>query len=58
MAIGKPGRKRAPLGVFLMLAALVVAAFIGATAGLVWQSSGWFDEDDPREVVTVEAPGE
>ena len=39
-----------------MLAALVVSAFIGAAAGLVWQSTGWFAEEPEHEVVTAEAP--
>ncbi|WP_272914643.1 hypothetical protein [Aurantiacibacter rhizosphaerae] len=39
-----------------MLAALVIAAFLGAGAGLVWQASDWGSDDAPEELVTVETP--
>ena len=53
MALGTPPRKKAPLGVFAMLFALVISAFLGAAAGLVWQSQDWFDEEADEEVVTA-----
>lgn len=56
MAIGNPRRRTASLGVVWMLAALVIAAFLGAAAGLVWQNSGWFDEEPEHEIVTAETP--
>lgn len=41
----------------LMLAALIVAAFLGASAGLIWQNAGWLGGEDPeQEVVTAETP--
>ncbi len=58
MPIGNPRKRKAPLGVLPMLAALVVSAFIGAAAGLVWQSTSWFAEEPEHEVVTAEAPDE
>lgn len=54
MAIGRPQRRKVPLGVFGMAMALTVAAFIGAVAGLLWQSADWFDEEPEEEVLTVE----
>ena len=55
MAIGSPPRKKSPLGVFVMVVALVLAAFFGAAAGLVWQNSDWFSDEPEDEVVTKEA---
>ncbi len=52
MAIGSPKRKKAPLGVFVMIIALVLAAFFGAAAGLIWQSSDWLSEAPEEEVLT------
>lgn len=57
MAIGNTRKRKAPLRVFAMLAALVLAAFVGASAGLIWQKSGWFDEEPEHEIVTAETPG-
>lgn len=54
MALGKPTRSKPPLNVLAMLAALVLAAFLGAAAGLVWQSADWFSEDPEDEVLTDE----
>lgn len=54
MALGAQGRRKAPLGVIAMLLGLVIAAFLGAAAGLIWQSSDGFDEDAKEEVVTAE----
>ena len=52
MAFGGPKRKKTPLGVFVMLLALVLSAVAGAAAGLVWQSSDWFGEEPEDEIVT------
>jgi cytoskeletal protein RodZ len=52
MALQKPPRSKAPLGVLAMLTALVLAAFLGAAAGLVWQSADWFDQEPEEEVLT------
>lgn len=41
-----------------MLVALVLAAFIGAAAGLIWQSAGWFDDEPEHEIVTADAPSD
>lgn len=43
-------------GVFAMLLALVIAAFLGGALGLVWQSASLFDDEGEEEVVTVETP--
>ena len=48
MPIGGPARPRESLRVWLMLAALVIAAFVGAATGLVWQR--WIADDSPQEV--------
>ena len=45
MALGSPGRHNDPLHVIPMALALVLAAFLGAALGLVWQSAG-FGEDE------------
>lgn len=53
--LGRPGRPRDPIGVLVMLVALVVAAFVGATAGLIWQSADGFGDEPPAdEVLTTE----
>ena len=52
MAIGSPGRPKARLGVFPMAIALVVAAFLGASLGLVWQSTGLGEDSEGEEVLT------
>lgn len=69
MAIGEPMRSRPPIGVLRMAGALVFAAFLGASLGLVWQSSGLGDPDpaeqsagedgarDEEEEVTVPQSG-
>ena len=41
MALGPPGRRNEPLYVVPMALALVLAAFLGAALGLVWQSAGF-----------------
>ncbi|WP_340587390.1 hypothetical protein [Erythrobacter alti] len=52
MALGNPQRKKSPLGVLIMLTSLVIAAFLGAAAGLVWQSSDWFSEKPEEQTLT------
>ncbi len=39
--LGSPGRRQEPLHVGWMALALVLAAFLGAALGLVWQSAGF-----------------
>ncbi|WP_271079498.1 hypothetical protein [Aurantiacibacter sp. MUD61] len=51
MALSKPTRRKAPLGVTIMLLLLVLSAVFGAAAGLVWQSSDWSDEEPEEEVL-------
>ena len=46
-----------PLGVFRMAIGLVVAAFMGAALGLVWQSSGLGDPDPEEEVAEEQEDG-
>ena len=41
-----------------MLVALVLAAFIGAAAGLIWQSAGWSAEEPEQEIVTADTPSD
>lgn len=57
MPLGNPQKRKTPLGVLVMLAALVLAAIFGATAGLIWEKSGWFSDEIEEEVVTREQPG-
>ncbi len=52
MPLGNPSGRKTSLGVFAMAIALVLAAFIGAVTGLIWQSSGWFSEEPEEEVLT------
>ena len=40
MALGPSGRRNEPLHVIPMALALVLAAFLGAALGLIWQSVG------------------
>ena len=55
MAIGERRKARQPLHVWAMAAALVVAAFLGASLGLVWQTSGLGDSDEDTPEQTEEA---
>ena len=55
MAIGERRRRRPPLRVWLMAIGLVVSAFLGASLGLVWQTSGLGDADDSSAEVSQEA---
>lgn len=55
MALGPPGRRNEPLHAGIMALALVLAAFLGAALGLVWQSAG-FGEDEEAEG-SPKAPG-
>lgn len=56
MAFGSPRKPKTSLRVFLMLAALVLAAFLGGSLGLVWQNVSWFDDEPEQEVLTAEVP--
>ena len=47
MALGSSGRHNDPLYVIPMALALVLAAFLGAALGLVWQSAGFGAADQP-----------
>ena len=51
MTLGSPNRRNDPLHVGWMALALVLAAFLGAALGLVWQSAGFGGGDE-----AVEAP--
>ena len=51
MSLGPSNRPNEPLHVVAMAFALVLAAFLGAALGLVWQSAGFGGGDD-----AVEAP--
>ena len=46
MALGPSGRRNEPLYVMPMALALVLAAFLGAALGLVWQSAGFGEEEE------------
>ena len=46
MALGPSGRRNEPLYVVPMALALILAAFLGAALGLVWQSAGFGDESE------------
>lgn len=48
MPIGGPARPREPLRVWLMVGALLIAAFLGAATGLIWQR--WIADDGPEMV--------
>jgi hypothetical protein len=56
MPLGPPGRRNEPLNVFWMAFALVLAAGIGAAAGLIWHASGFGDdaEDAPAGEVAAD----
>lgn len=59
MTLGGPQSDKASLGVLVMLAALLLSAFLGGAIGLVWQSVDWFDEDPADETVTAaDDPGD
>ena len=45
MALGPSGRRNEPLHVIPMALALVLAAFLGAALGVVWQSVGFGGSD-------------
>ena len=46
MSLGQSNRRTEPLYVIPMALALVLAAFLGAALGLVWQSAGFGAEDE------------
>ena len=48
MPLGPSGRRNEPLHVVPMALALVLAAFLGAALGLVWQSAGFGGDDEPK----------
>ncbi|HEY6814867.1 MAG TPA: hypothetical protein VI168_04940 [Croceibacterium sp.] len=50
MALGHSGRPNEPLYVVPMALALVLAAFLGAALGLVWQSAGFGEEEEVAPV--------
>lgn len=54
MPLGPPSRKSPPLGVLPMALALIVAAFLGAAIGLVYQASGLGDADEEAEAASTE----
>ncbi len=45
MALGSPGKPNEPLGALWMALALVLAAVLGAAAGLLWHASGFADDE-------------
>jgi len=49
MALGPSSRLNDPLHVVPMALALVLAAFLGAAVGLVWQSAGFGGEDQSKK---------
>jgi uncharacterized protein involved in exopolysaccharide biosynthesis len=49
MAFGPPGRPNEPIGVIWMALALVLAAFVGASLGLLWHWSGLGDDEPAAE---------
>ena len=46
MSLGPPNRRSEPLHVIWMALALVLAAFLGAALGLMWQSVGLGEEEE------------
>ena len=46
MSLGPPTKRNEPIHVIGMAFALVVAAFLGAAIGLIWQSAGLGGEDE------------
>ena len=54
MSLGPSGRRNEPLHVGWMALALVLAAFLGAALGLIWQSVG-FGSDDTAETSATAA---
>jgi hypothetical protein len=54
MSLGQPGRRNEPLYVVPMALALVLAAFLGAALGLVWESVGFGGDD--AAAATVQQP--
>ena len=52
MTLGSPGRRNEPLFVIPMALALVLAAFLGAALGLLWQSAGFGEADQGKPAAT------
>jgi hypothetical protein len=46
VTLGSPNRRNEPLYVIAMTLALVLAAFLGAALGVVWQSAGLGGADE------------
>ena len=55
MTLGSSGRRNEPLYVVPMALALVLAAFLGAAVGLVWQSAGFGGEEEKAAAPAGEA---
>ena len=47
MTLGPSGRRDEPLNVIFMAVALILAAALGASAGLAWYASGLGEPDPP-----------
>ena len=56
MALGPPGRRNEPLHVGIMALALVLAAFLGAALGLVWQSAGFGEDAEAEAAAEGDSP--
>ncbi len=54
MTLGSPNRRNDPLYVGRMALALVLAAFLGAALGLVWQSAGFGSSDEEPEAAAAD----
>jgi hypothetical protein len=54
MVLRRQGEPGPQIGVWRMALALVVAAFLGGAAGLIWQSAGFGDDAEEDETGTVE----
>ena len=53
MTFGPSGKRQEPLNVILMALALILAAAVGAAAGLAWHASGLAD---PEPTATAAEP--
>ena len=56
MSLSARGKKKQRLGVVPMALALALAAFLGGTLGLIWQSSGLDADTEEEGVITRETP--
>lgn len=57
MTLGPPSRRAEPLYAIPMALALVLAAFLGAALGLVWQSAGFGGTDEAEADTPTTTPG-